>query len=420
MMRSLIHNGGVVVLALVLSSCSTRGLFTLLDSERRELARQARQMEQGGFQEKPMDWRQAKNRMLESGLGFVRARAQIEEIRRKRKNQWREWLPRPSLYVSVQSRIEELGDLNSDDLSTSLYAPLAIPNPVSVQSRAYQYALGEMQARDNLEVMKRQEVIVLYGLFKAWEDLQNEEMAARDLETADAKDLLERVFSDMESKESLSERKAMIQLRLSRMLNLPDVRVVPVLRGLPEPDYADELDALRPGENYGNLAVKLSSYQIVSAVLRSRGVKLDQWRPPSASVGVPAIYDSNRTGTPWLDSADQVSLFSSWSKSFDVTGRTAASIENAEQYVVFVRENLKLRVAQDHHEWEKLKKRYGMLLKKRQFMRARLQRMLDETGGDALGSIALIRSVAQELRSIEKSKMGLDIEVWKWDDAAWK
>ena len=86
----------------------------------------------------------------------------------------------------------------------------------------------------------------------------------------------------------------------------------------------------------------------------------------------------------------------------------------------FVRDNLRLELAQDQAQWRRLKKQYDLLLTKRELVRARLKKMVSESEGNPSGDVGAVMSTIKDLNDIEKQKMSLDVEIWRWDDRAWK
>ncbi len=409
----------VLILSWVSSACTLSRLSSMLQSESQSLESQVRAYHNQEAKEVRLNWAQARSRMLKEDLVLKRERSQMARIKKRRKNQWREWLPRPSLYLSIQSNINKLSDVTSDDLASTLNAPLAIPNPLSLRAKAYRYALEDLRAEDGYELSERRQVIALYRLFKEWESLE-QRYANENQEFKTPEEQLLNIVDAREGEVMMKERKRMLQLRLSRMLNLPGVKVVPVSEKLPKVDYEKSLEKLVPAENYGSLAIRIASYQIVAAVLRSQGVKLGQWSAPGLNVGVPAIYSSNREGNEWLSNADDVNLFSTWGKNFDLTGREAENLETAEEQVTYMRQTLRHRLSDSQHDWERINERYAMLIQKRDIHQSRLARLLSSDSGDALADLRAAQDLIVELEDLERAKLSLDVEIWTWDDDAWK
>ncbi len=409
--------GGVTV-SVLLVSCSTSKLFEELEVEQKEIASETRRITLEKWTAKSLTWKSGHERLLKEDLGLRQAEARLAEIKRQRENQWKEWLPRPTLYANLQNSFKQLGDLSMESLSSAFYAPLTIPNPWTQYAKAYQYALQEVQATDSLELSRRRQVINLYRLYSEW-DRQLDSQVPTHFDS-----LEERVQSALRSHESeaqADERRKFHQGQLSRLLNLPGIAVTPLPETLPKIDYEHRLAALVPGQNYGQLATRLSSYEIQAALLRKKGMRFSQWPAPSVNASMPPIYNSRDDGSEFIDADEDISLFGSWSKSFDLTGREAADVKSAEENVEYVRKSLRINLDAEGRKWDRLQSRYRVLLEKRELLRERLVKVLKGggSGGRAVGDLADARRLLVDLQNLERAKQDLDMEVWLWDDKAW-
>jgi outer membrane protein TolC len=340
-------------------------------------------------------------------------------VERQEREQWKEWLPRPSLYVNLQNSLNDLGDLSGDKLSGALFAPLTIPNPYTQQARAYQNALQTVQARDSVELGRRRLIIQLHRLFFEWEDMVSTEATEQH---DDPERMVEAFLRRREAVAADAERRNMLHLQLSNILGMPGVNVVPVPSSAPRIDYSRRIDRLQPGVNHGRLASRLGAYEIQGALLRSRGLKLARWPSVSVNASTPSIYDSRRSGGEWLDSTENIFLFGSVTQSFDLTGRQAFDIRNAEENVDFVRQSLRQRIDADARQWQRLKTRYADLNQKQRLINARLE-AIRRRGASASGAgedLEAARNLIREARAIGRAKRQLDMEIWLWDDDAWK
>lgn len=407
------------ILAFFLQACSTAGMFREIAEDREQISREASVASTQSRKPNQLSWREAIARQDLHDLSILRANERLEDLRRQRKNQWREWLPRPTLYVSFQNAFKNLGNLSSDDLRGAFVAPLTIPNPWAQTARAYQLALTEVQAEASLELTRRRQRVTLYRIFSEWERAGNEKAFSRQGNT-----LEEAVRARLQIQEmSLSEqeRQQLQRSQLSQILNLPGVDVTPLAKTRPVIDYSSRYRRFTPGKNYGLLATQLYAYDIQGSILRQRGVELNRWPTPSFGTNTPAIYDTTRKNDELLGDLDAISLFGTWSKSFDLTGEEANEIRTAEENVRFVRENIRLRIDSEGREWERLVKRYDFLLKQRQLSRDRLSRLT--SSGTRISTVQQdieeARKLLSDLQSIERRKESLDIQLWLWDDSAW-
>lgn len=413
----LIHRWIMLASCFTAVSCNTSGLFKELDAEQKAIGIETSRIAGEKRDQKSMTWKSAKERLLKEDLSLRQSELRLAEITRQRKNQWKEWLPRPTFYVSLQNSFKELGDFSTESLSNAFYAPLTIPNPWSQTAKAYQYALQEVQATDSLELTRRRQVITLYRVFTEWDRVQD---SRKPTHFDSLEEQVQNALRSRESEASLEERRQLFQGQLSRLLNLPGVSVNPLPDTLPKIDYEHELSRLVPGKNYGLLATRLSSYEIEAAVLRRKGMRLVQWPAPNFNATMPPVYDSRDEGSEFITDTEDISLFGSWSKSFDLTGREAADIKSAEENVEYVRKSLRINLDAEGRKWDRLRDRYRMLIDKRGYLRERLAKTL---GGGAVGSAGTdldgARRLMGDLVNLERAKRDLDMEIWLWDDKAW-
>lgn len=368
---------------------------------------------------KSFTWKEAVARQEAEDPSIRRARQYLEEICRQRETQWRGWLPRPTLYVSFQNAFKDLGNLTSDDLRGAFIAPITIPNPWAQTATAYQLALTEVQAEASYELTRRRQVSSLYRLFSEWERSQN--TTPNNLQSNQIEDVVRAHLQMRELSLSKDEQRQLQHSQLSQVLNLPGVDITPLVKTRPKIDYSSRYRKFTPGVNYGLLATQLYAYEIQASLLRKRGVDLNRWPSPSYGASTPAIYDTSRDNDEFLGDLDAISLFGTWSKSFDVTGQSANEIQTAEQNVRYVRENIRLRIDSEGRDWERLMKRYDFLLNQQQLSRERLSRLT--SGGTRIGSVQQdiedARKLLTDLENIERRKESLDMQLWLWDDSAW-
>ncbi len=402
----------------LLVSCSTSKLFDELAAEQGKIASETKRIAGEKRTEKSLSWKSGQERLLKEDLSLRQAEARLAEITRQRKNQWKEWLPRPTFYASLQNSFKELGDLSAESLSSAFYAPLTIPNPWTQTAKTYQYALQEVQATDSLELSRRRQIINLYRLYSEWDRQLNSQVSTRIDSLEEQVQVALRV---RETEAQADERRQVYQGQLSRLLNLPGVAVTPLPETLPKIDYEHQLSALVPGENYGKLATRLSSYEIEAALLRKKGMRFSQWPAPSMNASMPPVYNSRDEGSEFISADEDISLFGSWSKSFDLTGREAADVKSAEDNVEYVRKSLRINLDSEGRKWDRLQNRYRVLVEKRGVLRERLAKVLkgDGSGGRADGDLVDARRLLADLQNLERAKQDLDMEVWLWDDKAW-
>ncbi len=400
-------------------SCSTASLQRDVAKNRSEIASETAQAATARRPELRLTWNQALARQETADPTLRAARERLAEVKRQRKNQWREWLPRPTLYVNFQNTFKNLGNFSSDDLNGAFIAPLTIPNPATQTARAYQLALTEIQSEAAYELSRRQQVISLYSFFSEWDRFSVENPGGFPPE--ELADAIRSRFQDRENSISDTERLFAQRNQFSRILNLPGTDVTPITKSLPRIDYASKYRKFTPGKNYGLLATQLYACDIQGALLRKKGLDLSRWPAPNFSTYTPSIYDSSRQDRQFLGDADKISLFGSWSKSFDLTGDQANEIRNAEENVRFIRENISVRIDSEGREWDRLSARYAALLAQRSLAQARLDKLTNGTPriSTIQEDILDARKLLSDLQNIERSKENLDLQLWLWDDSAW-
>jgi hypothetical protein len=373
--------------------------------------------EAGGSE--PLDWNSALKLLREQNLVLQQARSRVAQLKLDRERQWRTWLPRLGLYASLLNSLSQLGSLSTSDLNASVVMPLNIPNPVSERAQAFANALSYLEGQDSLELTYRRQVVALYRIFSRHEAL----LGRSDEEPPDGGPDQNSIASGLrtiENRASQQDALRSLQGNLAQLLNLPGRQPTPLPATRPKLDYQNQLHQLVPGRNYGRLAVRLSAYQIEGALLREKGIKLRQWPLIWLSGSMPALYDNQRDESGGYFNADEVYLFAGLSKTYDLTGREARSIETAEENTAFVKQNLRLRLDQETREWARLCERYRQLLVRRRLAQERLRLVQRGGGGSAFADLTALRAAREGLASLDQAKEQLDLEIWVWDDEQWK
>lgn len=366
----------------------------------------------------PLDWNAARRLLEENNLNLKRARMRLAELEEDRDRQWRNWLPQLTIFANIQKSLDELSQLSLSDLTVSIAAPLNIPNPVGEQARAYQLALSCLEAQDNYEMQKRRETIALYRLFSEYRQLSKPTRATPP-ETAEAK--LENLLGERENDITRTEALARIRASLSRTLNLPARSFEPQWQTLPTVDYSNRLDKLVPGKNHGRIAVRLAAYQLQAAMLREKGVEIQQFPSFFFSSSTPNLYQVREgEGSTQLGS-DTIALFSGLVQTYEFTGRPGRHRQRARSETLLLQESIRQRMADDALEWRQLKARYREIELKRRVLSERIELVrLGEVRGRAETGLATLRSARETLSSMELTKERLDLEIWQWDDEKWR
>lgn len=402
------------------TGCVSKGLETRLEANRAKTSGEI--LELGRLNRsadtRVVDWKTALKLLDERNLSLRQARARIEQLRKARDEQWKTWIPRLGFYSNLLSSLPELGSLSSSNLSASVAAPLNIPNPLTEQAQAFANALTYLESKDSFELSRRRQVSALYRIFSRYESLLAREarMTAREEGEESVADAL----GSLQGRASQRESIGYLQNSLAQILNLPGQRPTPVPETRPELDYEGRLGKLVPGKNYGQLALRLSAYQIEGALLREKGVKMRQWPSVWVSGTTPALYDSGLGDSGSAFDSERIYLFAGLSKSYDITGREADSINSAKENTEFVRQSLLLRLDQESREWIRLGERYNQLLLKRKLAGERLRLIQTRSRGSAFADLTALRAGQDDLDAIKSAKEQLELEIWVWDDDKWE
>ena len=402
-----------------LIGCVSKDLDNQLVAHRKSTTEQTLELAQLNQSEGSvlLDWKTARKLLSERNLSLRQARSRVELIKKQRDEQWKTWLPRIGVQANLQNSLAQLGSLAFSELSTSVIAPLNIPNPLTERAIAFENALSYLESQDSFELSYRRQVVSLYRIFSRFENISGIEEQAdnsgQDLSPVKELGKLETAAAHDESVKSL-------QGELAQLLNMPGEQPTPIPSTRPKLNYETRISHLVPGGNYGQLAVRLSAYRLEGALLREKGIKLRKWPSWSVSSSSPAAYDSRSSDSDGYLDTDRILLFGGLSKSYDFTGIEASRIQSAEENTQFVKENLRLRLDQDAREWLRLRSRYDQLLLKKKLAKERLDLIRKKSGGSsASAELSSLREALRTIRMIDQSKEQLELEVWIWDDQKW-
>lgn len=413
--------GFTVFLCLVTGACVAKHLRRDLIEQNELIRRDAEQFvsqyQYGGST--PISWKRAHALLKERNLQYLQAKQRLGIAKKRRDEQWKTWLPRFSAYGSLERSLADLGDLSFSDISLRAYAPLNIPNPVSERARAFENALGYLQAKDSMEQSYRQQVVVLYRLFSRHAALVNSMHSVR----ASASPVtlsLEGGLSEIQQERKNKEQLENIEAEIARMINYPGKRFTPIAKTMPALDYRGRIHQMVLGKNVGRLAMRMYAYQLEGSLLRLKGVKFQQLPTWALSGSMPALYDSNsRSGAGEIDT-ESVRLFSSLAYSYDLTGRQAEMIDSAEENVEFIKKNLRQTLSRETREWLRLKSDYSQVLQLEDLLKARSKRMMGSSEMSAIAKLGQIRELQHSLAAADRQREQMELELWLWDDTKWE
>ncbi len=410
------HLACLSILGFLVSSCKVdQRLAADLTNIERELATDTSRLAASlqSSNERILAWKDAMRLLETRNLELLRSRIRIERIKEARDEQWKTWLPTVSAFTSFQRSLTDIGDISLSDLNVSVVAPLRIPNPLSEQAQAFQNALSYLQAVDSAELSYRRQITNLHLIYTQAQDLEE---ANKDVPIEPT---IESGLGNIEKSRTRAASRAEIRARLARLLDLPGTQPYPLATSRPSIDYSNRISRLVPGQNYGELAIRLSSYQIEGALLREKGVAMQRWPDLSLSASSPAIYDSRREGEFDFFDGERFSLFGGLSKTYEFTGREAESIESAEQNTYFLRKSIQQQLDSDARDWIRLKDRYRLILTKQKIAQERLSNLRKNNTISSVATLKALRSAQSNLLALKVAKERLDTEIWIWDESKW-
>lgn len=406
-----------LVIVAVSPGCVTKELNQRLSGQFKSVADQTREFDRlinqsGSY---PLAWKDALKLLNERNQNLIRSRERSEEILREREEQWKTWVPRPSVFANLDSSLAELGDLSFSDLNASVVAPLTIPNPFTERAKAFENALSYRESEDSLELTYRRNVVSLYQIYSRMARIEE---ALANIKDANV-DSVSGAYSRWESRSASEDSLDSLQSQLVQLLNMPGSKPLPVASTRPNVDYQNKFHKFEPGRNYAKLAVRLSAYRIEGALLREKGVKLRKWPSISLSGSTPPLYDTQ--GNQDFADSESIFLFGGLSKSYDLVGADVDSVKTAEQNTEYVKDNLRLQLDRDMRDWNRLQNQYSKLIVKKRIAEERLSKIRKGNSVTSpLIELAMIRSTSSSLVQYEQLKEQLDLEIWTWDDQAWK
>jgi hypothetical protein len=366
-----------------------------------------------------LSWKEASGLLLTRNLNLQLARTRLAATKKQRDEQWKTWLPRVGVYANLQSSLSQLANLAFSDFSAAVVAPLNIPNPLTEQATAYENALTYLESKDSLELTERRQITALYRIFSRFDEFQTPEKAPATASTRPSS--VSDALTALETQTSRAEVIKSYQAELAQLLNLPGTQPTPIASTRPKLNYETRIHQLVPGKNYGQLAVRLSAYQIEGALLREKGIKLRRWPAFSVSASNPSVYDSRSSGSSgaYFDT-EKIALFGGLTKSYDFTGAEADGIRSAEENTDFIKQNLRLRLDQESREWLRLRAQYEQILLRKRLANDRLARIQrGQQGGSATSQLLALREARRALASVAQTQEQLDLELWVWDDDKW-
>jgi len=192
---------------------------------------------------------------------------------------------------------------------------------------------------------------------------------------------------------------------------------------LPHISYSDKYSKLSYLKGYGALGLKMQAVEIESNLISLKaGMRVNLPRY-SWSVSSPTIYDSRRDDN-FNFSGEDFSLFSSLTKSIELDDIfNKEKIQSAKYRHEMTQKRLKSTVESEVSHFESLKRRYAILQEKKSNI-IKLIKSINNSRGNSRSNVLIskiekLQSSREELDSVKKEIMRMDLEIWIWDESYW-
>ena len=372
-----------------------------------------------------LNWKQASKMMEEQNIGFLQSKNQIIRAHRADRKTWFSLAPRLFAYVNVSKSLTELADITGDDISLSILANLAIPNPMQFYAQLYGNRLVELRSDWQHELNRRQLYGRLYQIFQRIEELREAELELVDdskLNQLSLEKMATAIYDQKVKRERLNSQKEKLRVRVNFMLGTPGQNWK-LVGSPPNISYADKIDHLSLESGYGKLGLMLQTLQIETLTLTVWNVKVSRWPRFDFGMSVPPLYQSE--GNSGFD-PDQMRLFAGVSKSINFEDPLELQrLEDTETRVKHTREILMLKTERDASNLYLMKRNYRQILTRRSHYKVQLKREKSRVAGsEVLGQtfegLKSIQSINAELKKLDRQLTQLDLQLWPWDEKYWK
>jgi len=372
-----------------------------------------------------LNWKQAVKMMEAQNVGFIQSKEQVLRAHRANRKTWFSLAPRLFGYVNVSKSLTELADITGDDISLSVIANLAIPNPAQFYAQLYGNRLTELRSEWQHELNRRQLHGRLYQVFQRVKELREAEQDLADRSKLDQLSLEKMATAMYEGKLKrglLELQKEKLRVRVNYMLGTPG-KNWKLVGGVPNISYAHKIDDLSLNKGYGKLGLMLQTLQIESLTLTVWNVKVSRWPRFNFGMSVPPLYQLNGGSDFDLSNGR---LFTGVSKSIDFEDPLDRQrLKDTEARVAHTREALMLTTERDASSLYSLKRNYKQILEKRTHYQMQLERQkirIARSGlsGETLEGLKSIEKINENLKKLDRQLTQLDLQFWPWDEKYWK
>jgi len=240
-----------------------------------------------------LDWERARVLLLAHSLELRAARNAVTSAQERGRQIWRDLRPGAALSANLAKGLTQLGNLDRDDASLSLYAFFNVPGLVQFRVRHYAAGLELVRARWAAELKERELTIRLRDLFLRAELLrqrrQNLALATLWQDAPAGRAALDAAPKSLQREAvlwSLRREEDAQQTAVADLLGDAGRRWRLVPAGLPyqeaPPDPADTAQ-------YGLLYRQLQAVELEGARLRELGVRLQHWPDLNVTLTSPPL-----------------------------------------------------------------------------------------------------------------------------------
>lgn len=373
-----------------------------------------------------ISWSESIAILEKENITLQRARDQIANAKKQRKDQWLALIPKIQGIVGLSQSLSGLAVLNTDDIDTRVLASFNIPNPLRFYTRSYALALQSLQAEWTYELTRRQLYTQLYTNFLE-ERLLNERYQKlvenkKLIDKASIEELPGKIASLEQEQRLITRTRGHRRLALNRLLNTSGRHWQPHGE-IPTVSYKKGYKTLKFGEKFGKLGLKLQTLQLESAALSVLNVKLGQLPNWSQGLSSPLIFSSDENNDTGL-TADDFFLFTSLSKTIDLTDILGSkNLQSAKVRANYIRDQLKISMESEIQRLELIKQSYSHLQVEKNKLTQRIIYLKKKTHKGALDTVL---KEYEEFQLLEERKQNLDdqitrldIQFWLWDDVYW-
>lgn len=419
------------ILAAFILAAGCRSPQPALDRQETQLAQELATQWQAA-QDLPaaaLTWDEALIRLHAHNLELRADRDAVTTARERLRQVTKDLLPGVVLTGQVAKTLAQLGDLDGDDASLSLYAFFNVPGVIHWRVRHYAAELEFIRAGWAFELKQRELTIQLRELFlrsSLLEQRRKNLTLARQWQPADP------LSAALESSPPGLEREATlwalrreddtIQSAAAALLGDSGHHWRLLAATLPAIDYSARPPAIDDPAAFGRLHRRLQAADLEAARLRLRGVKLQYWPDLSINLSGPPIYQV-AGGRNTSFSSDQIFVTLGTSLNLDLRGGIAQQLRETKRDFALLETRLR---EQNARLLQRLRQALDALALNTKQLR------LTETRLDALRGLPVTHRPARARENLERllaldqqrtalllERAQLDALFWLLDETQW-